>query len=348
MISIRKNIRYFAILFVLVLVVLVFISFGDSNLINHTSLGRVDHENIALEDVTPEFIHEEDGEIYYIVDGNFYILKNGKLEFLENLYDLDFYEKNYLVEGNSIFQIDPENGDRHAVVTHFEEGFENAGNLEDLFTLYRWHNSNVNPKYAGEYGNYYNIGNRVAISNDIVHSGSNSLRAFANPWTDVSKASIGRNLMYFAKGDDIYISSWFYMEDTPDIVDGGGMTFFDIESSWMNSLGIRSIIKSGDALAVELKFLGKKTFRQETGKEIAFPIEKWVHVETHIYLSDEDGFVEMWQDGVKIIEERGRTLPLANTVLDKLELGISAIAANAKYEKALYIDDFIISNKPIR
>lgn len=332
------------ILIVLVIAVLIFSFSGYFG----SGGGNSGGHSIDLAGVTPNQIYKEDGKTYYLVDGVIYELQGSTLKFTDNLYDPDFYKKNYVKEGGAIYQIDPKDGALYKVVTHFEEGFENAATLKDLFGENRWHNSNVDPDYEGEPQNYYKIGNRVEISHSVVRTGRGSLRAYAKPWKDVSKASIGRGIIYFEKGDDFYFSGWFYMEDTPSIYDGGGMTLFDLESNWMKSAGIRSIFKSGDALAIELKFFGKKTFRQEKGKEIAFPIGKWVHIETHIYLSDENGLVELWQDGVKIVDETGQTLPLKNTVLDKFEVGISAIVAGAKYEKVLYIDDVVISDRPIR
>lgn len=340
----KKFLFYTVILIVLVIAALMLISSLNSKSGGENS----GQPSVDIAGVIPDQIYKEDGKTYYLVNGVIYQLQGSTLEFADNLYDPDFYKKNYVKEGGVIYQIDLENGARYKVVKHFEEGFENAETLKDLFGENRWHASNVDPDRNKEHGNYYKIGNRIGISHDLVHTGKGSLRAHAYPSKDVSKASISKGIVYFEKGDDFYFSGWFYMEDTPSIYDGGGMTLFDLESSWMKSAGIRSIFKSGDALAIELKFFGKKTFRQKIGKEIAFPTGRWVHIETHIHLSDENGLVELWQDGVKIVDETGQTLPLKNTVLDRFEIGISAIAAGAKYEKTLYVDDVVISDKPIR
>jgi hypothetical protein len=76
-------------------------------------------------------------------------------------------------------------------------------------------------------------------------------------------------------------------------------------------------------------------------------MDRWVHVATHAYLSDETGEVQIWQDGRKVLDEKGRTLPLADTVYDKFEIGISALTRGADYEKVLYVDDVVVSDEPI-
>lgn len=38
---------------------------------------------------------------------------------------------------------------------------------------------------------------------------------------------------------------------------------------------------------------------------IQVPINQWVGIETHIYVHNTEGYYELWQDGVKIIEQTG-------------------------------------------
>jgi hypothetical protein len=152
--------------------------------------------------------------------------------------------------------------------------------------------------------------------------------------------------MYYAKGDDVLFSGWFYFEKSPSLYDAGGLTIWDLESSWAKNLGMRMIMKQHDVLAFELE-LPKTTYRQPQGSEVQFPMQQWVHIEAHLHLSDTDGIVKVWQDGHCIIDvTKCRTLPVANIVYDRLEVGISAIAKGSLYPQTLYIDDVIISNKP--
>jgi hypothetical protein len=234
------------------------------------------------------------------------------------------------------------------VSRNFSEDFERAASTDDLLTPSRWHYSTTDPKRADQEGNYYNLGNRITVSRDVVHGGNASARFHARPSSRIaSKSSLSRNIMYFKKGDDVYFSGWFFFEDTPSIYDAGGFTLFDLESTFMKSVGLRTIFRINDSLTFELE-LPKTQFRQDRGSEVSFPTRRWVHIETHAVLSDEAGLVEIWQDGRKVLEKKGRTLPLADTVYDRFEIGITAIAQGSKYEKVLYVDDVAISDSPIR
>jgi hypothetical protein len=301
------------------------------------------------EDAPADLTFEQDGERLVLVQGDVYRVRpNGGREFLERLYDPDFFAKNYRQRDGDVFQLDPETGRLYAVTRRFEDNFENAASAADLITPARWHLSNTDPERAGKADNYYDLGNRITLSRTVVRGGAASLKFHARPSSRMtSKASLVKNIMYFKKGDDVYVSGWFFIEDTPSIYDAGGMTLVDLESSFMQSVGLRIIFRQNDALAFELE-LPKTQFMQDSGSEVRFPTDRWVHVEAHAFLSDQAGRVEIWQDGRKVLDKQGRTLPLADTVYDRFEVGVSAIARGSRYEKSLYVDDIVISDSPIR
>ena len=56
--------------------------------------------------------------------------------------------------------------------------------------------------------------------------------------------------------------------------------------------------------------------------------------------------IELWQDGLKIVDARGQTLPQAHTIYNSLEVGISA-HSESKGTATLYVDDIRISAQPI-
>jgi hypothetical protein len=311
--------------------------------------GAASQSESVSPDTPAQLTFEQDGQTFAIVDGKAYqVHASGRRTFVDNLFDPDFYTKNYRVREGKVFQMDPESGTLYPVTRTFREDFEGAATVEDLFTAARWHTNNVDQKRAGQRDNYYAQGNRVTLSRDVVHTGKAALRLYAVPSSrDVSKASISKGIMYFKKGDDVYFSGWFFFEDTPSIYDAGGFTLFDLESTFMKSVGLRTIFRINDSLTFELE-LPKTQFRQDRGSEVSFPTRRWVHIETHAVLSDEAGLVEIWQDGRKVLEKKGRTLPLADTVYDRFEIGITAIAQGSKYEKVLYVDDVAISDSPIR
>ncbi len=57
--------------------------------------------------------------------------------------------------------------------------------------------------------------------------------------------------------------------------------------------------------------------------------------------------IQLWQDGVKLIDEHGQTLPLANAIYDSLEIGISAHSFGPD-AATLFVDDIVISEKAIK
>ena len=91
----------------------------------------------------------------------------------------------------------------------------------------------------------------------------------------------------------------------------------------------------------------RRNTTRTAGSEVKFPTGQWVHIQTHVVLSDEAGLVQIWQDGRKVLDKTGRTLPLADTIYDRFELGITALAKGARYEKVLYVDDVVISDSEI-
>ena len=93
-------------------------------------------------------------------------------------------------------------------------------------------------------------------------------------------------------------------------------------------------------LWVELKFLGKPKWQQDSGTKVKFPTGKWVKVQWNIVLSETSGSFELWQDDKLILEGKGRTLPLADIVYNNLEVGISANPYG--HETVLFVDDVSI------
>jgi hypothetical protein len=280
-----------------------------------------------------ELTFEQDGVTYLLVNGDVYEVKsNGSREFLEKLFDPDFFAKNYRIQGDKVFQVD-ESGNLYPVTRTFRDGFEGVTSVQDLITTTRWHVYNTDPKDIDKAYNYYDLGNRITVSQEQAHSGINSLKFYAKPSSQIpSKASINKNIMYFKKGDHVYFSGWFYVTDVPSIYDGGGFTIMDLETTFIKSIGLRIIFRQNDSLAFELE-MPKTQFKQEEGSEVRFPT---------------DGHVQIWQDGQLVLDKSGRTLPLPDTIYDKFEVGISAIAKGAQYEKIMYVDDIVISDIPIR
>jgi hypothetical protein len=187
------------------------------------------------------------------------------------------------------------------------------------------------------------LDNRIEPSEEVVHSGKRALKCTCVAKSSsmiTTKASLSSSLLYFTEGDDYWFSAWFYV--------AGAVrphTLMDLESTWIKQHpGMRIVLREDGRLAAELKWGHKPRYRQPKGQEVTFPVAQWVSVKLHLRLSaNDDGLVELWQDGNQLIEERGQTLPLATTVYDNLEVGISAHSFGND-PTTLFVDDIVVSD----
>ncbi len=184
------------------------------------------------------------------------------------------------------------------------------------------------------------LDNRIDFDPTVAHTGSQSLRFYAvppSPESQTSKSLVERGLFFFRKGDSVMFSGWYKAESALPF------TLLDFETSGIiYRPGLRITIRGG-ALGAELKWLDKPQYLQKPGSEVLFPVGKWVHVRVLVQFSeDEFGKVIIWQDGVQILSQRGRTLPTADSVIDFIQVGITATPR----ETVLHVDDVRVSGFP--
>ncbi len=289
-------------------------------------------------------------------DGNAYKFNDTTecWELLSKIYDPGFFKKTYEVVNEKVYIKAKSQAKLYPTKNNFEEDFENTNTLNDLIGSRGWtHFQITSPTVRTDQeatqfkkcilrGDCEFKDNRIDIASDIVHSGKKAMRvSTVSPVQGMvtSKASLRTRMICFAKGDDLWFSSWYYAAK------GIPFTIVDIENGFFKSApGPRVIINNGKYVEVELKWADKPKYTQKRGQEIVFPRRKWVNIKVHLMLSDtEDGIIEVWQDGTKIINTKGRTLPTQNSILNRLEVGISASSQSA----VLYVDDVSISDKPI-
>jgi hypothetical protein len=149
-----------------------------------------------------------------------------------------------------------------------------------------------------------------------------------------AKAHIESEYLHFVKGDNYWFSGWFFLAS------GMPYTIVDIKSSWIQDTpGLRLVLESGEP-QFELKWADKPRSRQSVEPRAKFPVGRWVPVRIHLTLSDqEDGMNELWLDGRQLIKTTGRNLPLADTVYNHFEVGITATHGDA----VVFVDDVEVS-----
>ena len=296
---------------------------------------------------------EVEGKRIAILDGVAYLYDRDakKWEFFKRLMAQGWFAKNYAVEGDRVFRI-ADDGRKIEVSRHFKSGFEDAATIHDLIGEQPgWTAFTLQSPKTPTVQDYVDLRNRIlktgaGFLDNIVepstakfHGGKAALRTKSvarSKDMDCAKASLQTELIHFKKGDDYWYSAWYFIEDHAPF------TLMDLECTWIEGhAGIR-ITTSQAGLGFELKFPPKPHFRPTNPTPI--PLGKWFHVVAHVKLDEKDGLCELWQDGVKVCEGKGQTLPLADTICNSLEVGISA----TEVECTMWVDDVEVSDKELK
>jgi hypothetical protein len=190
--------------------------------------------------------------------------------------------------------------------------------------------------------------NSVALTSERTHSGKQALKCVASPAEGkiISRADIECAGLQFKKGDHVWFSGWFWL---PSDTDASQVFLWDLETSKLrNSPGRRLFLQDGESVASDLgKWWNAKAFRQPADAQVKFPKDRWVHVKIHLMLSEgPDGHMQVWQDGVRVLDAMGKTLPRASTVYDRMQVGVTANSRTNRTQ-TVYIDDVTLSNRPI-
>lgn len=315
-----------------------------------------------------------EGEEYVLVAGDIYkIVDEKQFEYIDTYYDPNFYEKNYIEIDGEIYrkQLDTEN----TIVrprNNFRENFEQFVTINDLiitpedfegtelrsngFTIYdadliktRWTTMTIQSPSTPTVSEYVTLKDQILngqlqfIDNSIlpssvrVQDGKKSIHSVAVAHQPVSKSSIGSELLHFIKGDDFWFSGWFFLEK------GLPIGIIDLESTFLlEHSGIRLLFSRNGRPYVELKAFDKPVWRAPESYTV--PRDRWFKVTLHLFLDDKNGQVEVWFDDEKIIDGYGRTIPLDDSILNNLEIGISATTEDT----SLYFDNITVSDSPIK
>lgn len=304
-----------------------------------------------------------DGTTYKLLnDGNLYRVdsRSGKWHYHDTVFFPNEMQAAYTVENGQTFRVSDEDGKRYATVTHLEVDFENLPTGVDgvrrlIGAEHGWGSLTLQSPQTPEVADY------VALRNRILKGDANFMDAIVSPDTEhayrgknalkcsvpapaggmiCSKASISSPLVYFRKGDEFWFRGHFFATGSRP------SSIMDLECEFIKlHSGIRIFIDESGFLLVELKALDKPKFRQDTKTAVSFPLDQWVEVTSHFSLNDEqNGTIQLWQDGKLIIDTHGVTLPLAAAIYNSLEIGISSHSYGTK-PATLWVDDIRISNE---
>ncbi|WP_436715547.1 membrane or secreted protein [Roseiconus lacunae] len=150
-----------------------------------------------------------------------------------------------------------------------------------------------------------------------------------------SKSLLEHNQLWFVKGDDLwYRGRYCFNEGVP-------FTIADFqERGRHNSPGPRITLWEQEYLGYELKSGWKPKLRQ---RKMKVPRERWFTLTVHLILDDVEGNVRIWQDDQLVLDESVATLPASNSILNALEVGITATDTACE----VLVDDVAISHSPL-
>ncbi len=258
---------------------------------------------------------------------------------------------------------------------NFTEGFEGVDSVAELFKedWTRWHEVIIqNNKFSIRRTVQYcminlascitneRTGNYIAIEKNIRRRGKNSLKFYAAPfakvWFGDSKAAIRRQLFDFGKGDDVYVSGWFYFKGP---VDKRTAELQNLNQSMFLSLRsrngtLRNIGEPGPGLffsfrnSIGLRYdnwlPAMDIVQQDLLERVHVPLNEWVKIKMHLKLSDvsSEGLVEIWMNDQKIVGERAATLPTDKMKYSILEVGIGS-NLNLDESQTMYVDNLSVS-----
>jgi hypothetical protein len=296
-----------------------------------------------------------EGKRYTVSKGQVFELKNdGKRELRDTLYDGDFIRKNYKTDGKTTFRSDLDTGKNYAVFETFQEGFENANKIQDLIgPQYNWSSMTLLSPAAPGVQDYVKLrqqiidkgaafkDNSITLNTEIVHSGKKSLKFYAvkpSRKMAITKTTLDNELLFFKRGDRVTMTGWFY------IAQGTPFGLMDIESNYINQgPGMRVLLSENLEPRIELKWAEKPTYRTARGSDARLPRGQWVKLSLHLYLSEKtDGQVRFSINDKVVIDQQGQTLPVADAVYNRLQLGITANPKNTT--TVLYVDDLSLQS----
>jgi len=175
------------------------------------------------------------------------------------------------------------------------------------------------------------------LDNRIEAVGGAARFTSVDPATDMvtAKAMLQNDGLWFVKGDDLWFKGQFFLET------GIPFTIVDFqERGRRHSPGPRITIWERTHIGMEMKHGFKPTMRQTIAE---VPTQRWFDLKVHMVLDEKNGHIRIWQDGVLIIDGPVRTLPKSNSVLNALEVGITATSQAA----TVLVDDVFISHEPL-
>ncbi len=234
----------------------------------------------------------------------------------------------------------------------FTDGFELAQSIEDLLAPdgSRWTHVQRTP-----------ASNRVEITTERSRSGQRSVRMVAGAYDGetASKADLELERLELREGDRVWVEFWTWMAESaetrnvfvwdleaPQTCTDGDACPAEGTGSVCPAPGRRLYLSGSDGRAFTSD-LGKwcrgATFRAPAS---TFETERWVRIRIDIELqSTANGRLQVYQNDALVLDETGVTLPRADAVYTRMQIGITANGSTTASNE-LFLDDVSVWTEP--
>ncbi len=207
---------------------------------------------------------------------------------------------------------------------------------------------NLDQWTQGQYGEaVFNSGTgSVAVSNDVAHSGTSSLKmtiSGANGATQAARIFRWNDPNGNALPDSAYYSVWYYFPQNYTPAQWWNVLQFKSKSSsgsvdpmWVLNVGNRS---NGNMYFYLWDAMHRTSY--SAASPVDLPVGRWVHIETYFRRSTgSSGQITIWQDGVKLFDLNG----IQTTLYDNQQWSLANYTDNiSPADTVIYADDAVIS-----
>jgi hypothetical protein len=271
-----------------------------------------------------------DGKTYEINGGAAYEIDGESRRFVIQLYDPEHVARSYVMHDGLRYRVHPQTGEHHATMRQFEEDFEVAS-LHDLVGPgLGWTGFTLQSPAAPTLSDYVQLRHDIlgmqadCIDNCLTtgasaQPGARALiaTAVAPRSGAVSKAALETGLLDARQGNVIRFSGQFR------IAEGMPVSIVDFEASYIyQGPGMRIMLDGDGTPWVELKWGEKPAWYPAS--PVTVPYDQWFSMTLEVLLDRHEGVVRLWLDDVLIVSGTGQTLPLADAVIDRMEVGVTA------------------------
>ncbi|MDN5205456.1 heparin lyase I family protein [Fulvivirgaceae bacterium BMA10] len=298
------------------------------------------------------FTSPDGQEIFIYENGELFISDGSACTFAMQYFDPDFFDNHYVINHSGTFLIS-DGGELFPAKSNYTENFEDYTSLPELFissitdTERYWTNFTLQSPATPDESDYIAlnkciidetctfIDNRIELADDPANASNQVLKfTCVPPSADMitAKCSITSTLNFYRNGSEVWFEADFFIES------GAPFSIIDFENAYFHqSPGPRVVIRDGK-LELENKFGSKLNYANNS--EISIPQNQWFTLKVHLkYSTDNDGIIELWQDGTPIISTTGINLPTSNSIQNVLETGVTASSEGC----VLYLDNMRIS-----